>query len=167
MVGVILHAEIAHHCCNLYLVNTRCLYLRVFSKHLPLSNLTLCPIIDFANHSSSSTYPQMRPEKVATDIWTDHSNPVVRPHDFVFISPDRQMGCGEELFLKYGSHSSRTLFTEYGFVDESADASGGEVEVSDCLDGILNGKRAEDHIRRLLDEEGYSTYVYSTMSLVT
>ena len=86
---------------------------------------------------------------------------MVKPHDFIFLSPDRPVESGEELFLKYGNHSNRTLFTEYGFVDETADASEGEVDISDCVDVILAGKPAQKRLRTLLDEEGYIGSVFS------
>ena len=72
----------------------------------------MCPILDFANHTSdlSHTYPE--PCKLC-----DQAFPHASSDDLVLLSPkDRSIYPGEEVFIKYGAHSNRTLFTEYGFV---------------------------------------------------
>ncbi|KAI5124551.1 hypothetical protein M0805_003073 [Coniferiporia weirii] len=126
------------------IVNTRCLYSKIFKKNLPLSNLTLCPIIDFANHATSDFLPQVSPRKTSEDA-------LAKPRDFVFLTPGRAVDEGEEVYLKYGSHCNRTLFAEYGFVGECSEPSGGEVEVSDLVNELALSKS----VSNLLDEQGY------------
>lgn len=135
-------------------MNTRCLYLRLFSSdlHLPLSNLTLCPIVDFANHTASFSLPQIYPRDISSIVFADDQH-------FSFISPSCNTRAGEELYLRYGGHCNRTLFTEYGFVDDDADARDCEVDVSDIVETLLRSTaRFGDEMRRTLEKEGYLRY---------
>jgi len=69
----------------------------------------MCPILDFANHTNN-------PEPCKAELY-DQAFPRASGDDLVLLSPkDKSIYPGEEVFLKYGAHSNRTLFTEYGFV---------------------------------------------------
>lgn len=62
---------------------------------------------------------------------------------------------GQELFLRYGKHSNRTLFVQYGFVDTSPEKEG-EVDVTDILDDIIGAKGpVGTWMTEVLEEEGY------------
>lgn len=75
----------------------------------------MCPILDFANHTNN--LPHTYPEPSRAEIW-DQSPSNGFGDDFVLLSPkDKTLYPGEEVFLKYGAHSNRTLFTEYGFIN--------------------------------------------------
>ncbi len=77
--------------------------------------MTMCPILDFANHTNHLPYafPQPSSAEVLDQAPTKYTG-----DDFILLSPkDKILYPGEEIFLKYGAHSNRTLFTEYGFVN--------------------------------------------------
>jgi hypothetical protein len=77
------------------------------------ANVTLCPILDFANH----------------DWYHSHIQPVseldirnTRPKDkeyFQFLATEHiaEVEVGKEVRLRYGGHSNQSLFVEYGFVN--------------------------------------------------
>lgn len=101
---------------NFLLVNTRCIFHRLKVKESDPDNMSLCPILDFANHSSSC--PSARPAVSEADIWG--VSPKVYSCDFGLNSPPKcSIESGEQLFLQYGLHPNRILFTEYGFVEIS------------------------------------------------
>lgn len=114
-------------------VNTRCLYHQLKPPKSHPDNISLCPLLDTANHS-----------------FLPH---VFRPTDnnkgsLSFISPpDRPIEPNEELFLKYGNHANRTLFAEYGFVVENHPFP--EVDTQDILEPMLLSHRDT------LEREGY------------
>lgn len=128
-------------------VNTRCIYSNIFRKDLPLSNLTMFPIVDFANHST--TLPRVTWKRPSKDARTSRGGNTFKAHDYAFLPPERTLEEGEEVYLKYGDHSNRTMFCEYGFVDESADQ---EVDVSDLVDDLITKKSASGLIKELLLE---------------
>ncbi|KAL5490358.1 hypothetical protein ACEPAI_5191 [Sanghuangporus weigelae] len=134
-------------------VNSRSLYMDIFRRKLPFSNLTLCPLIDFANHTSSSSLPRAKWRDAPKSV-RDHRvvGGPLKAYDYCFLPPDQTMSEGDELFLKYGEHSNRTLFAEYGFVD---DGGGREVDVSDLVDGLVNKKRSRNLICELLSDAAY------------
>jgi len=88
----------------------------------------MCPILDFANHTSDlpHTYPELCKAELC-----DQAFPHASGDDLVLLSPkDRSIYPGEEVLLKYGAHSNRTLFTEYGFV--------GNIDLDALENGQLN-----------------------------
>ncbi|KAF8921324.1 hypothetical protein CPB85DRAFT_1270290 [Mucidula mucida] len=128
-------------------VNTRGIYLRLKSKQSDPDNLTLCPILDMANHSSHLPHMSPRPSKA-------HGGPSLR--GMSFISPSEvHLDVDREVFLKYGSHGNRLLFTEYGFSisTESIKAGemDGEVDISDILEELLDSS----YLKRALEAENY------------
>ncbi|THH05238.1 hypothetical protein EW145_g4942 [Phellinidium pouzarii] len=136
-------------------VNTRCIYSKIFTENLPLSNLTMCPIIDLANHTVSTFLPQLIPQATTDNVWATPEDCLLKPCDFTFLTPAQAVDNGNELYLKYGGHCNRTLFVEYGFVDEHSDHAGGEVDVSDLVCELILQKTAGKEIKGLLDTEGY------------
>ncbi|KAG7452533.1 SET domain-containing protein [Guyanagaster necrorhizus] len=138
-------------------VNTRCIYQRLKAKQSDPDNFTMCPILDFANHSAHLSH--MSPCPSNADRW--NVSPRQRfGEDMVFISPaDKRLGIDEEIFLKYGAHSNQTLFVEYGFVlPISSDALScgevdGEVDVFDFVEPLFTNKA--NHLQELLERENY------------
>jgi ribosomal lysine N-methyltransferase 2 len=102
-------------------VNTRCVYHRVSPSPSHPDNLTLCPLLDLANHTSSPAHASRTP--IPT-----------------FYSPSTsQLNKGDEVYLRYGPHSNITLFAEYGFVEENP-SNGGQLDVSDILELLFHKK---------------------------
>ncbi|KAK0228519.1 hypothetical protein IW262DRAFT_1490536 [Armillaria fumosa] len=138
-------------------VNTRCIYQRLKARQSDPDNFTMCPVLDFANHSAHLPHMSPRPSNA------DKLNVPPRQRfgeDMIFISPaDKHLDVNEEIFLKYGAHSNRTLFVEYGFVlpiSSEALICGevdGEVDVFDFMESLLTNKG--NHLQELLDRENY------------
>ncbi|KAF9532962.1 hypothetical protein CPB83DRAFT_846676 [Crepidotus variabilis] len=96
-------------------VNTRCIYHRLAKTRSHPDNMTLCPILDFANHTPKEPYTYPRASQA--ELW--NTGPSRKfGENFILQSP---ASCivppGTELFLRYGMHANSTLFTEYGFVN--------------------------------------------------
>ncbi|KDR81593.1 hypothetical protein GALMADRAFT_239640 [Galerina marginata CBS 339.88] len=143
-------------------VNTRCVYHRLAKTRSDQDNMTLCPILDFANHTT--TPPYTLPQATHAELWdTGPSTKRKFGDDFVLLSPSTASSSrGGELFLRYGAHSNATLFAEYGFVNLPSpewthdEASGGEVELGHLVEDLFRG-RAEvgSWMKEVLVEEGY------------
>lgn len=120
-------------------VNTRSVHHDLTQNQRDPDNLSLCPILDLANHH----YDDSR----AT---TRHPIPTFRsPSECHFKE-------GDEVFLKYGTHSNRFLFQHYGFVCE------GEMEkcisVDDAFDRLIlsvRSAKSRERIEALLREADY------------
>jgi len=95
------------------------------------------------------------------------SNPVTAPSahgdDFPFLGSEKgDIKLGEEIYLTYGAHSNRTLFTEYGFINDVSPEcirSGeypGEIDVQQIIEELF-GSQAEIGVwmRKVLEDEGY------------
>ncbi|KAJ4487977.1 SET domain-containing protein [Lentinula aciculospora] len=92
-------------------VNTRCIYYQVKNSPADPDNITLCPILDFANHSSHLPCMSPPPPSVKRNFRS------TRCLDLSLLSPsDSPIDADCELYLKYGGHCNRVLFAEYGFV---------------------------------------------------
>jgi hypothetical protein len=64
---------------------------------------------------------------------------------------------GDEIFLKYGTHSNLFLFLHYGFVCESK-AMEGSVDVDDVFDQVIlstKDRKSCKVIKKLLQEFNY------------
>ncbi|KAI9064369.1 SET domain-containing protein [Trametes sanguinea] len=147
-------------------VNTRCIYYRLRQNRSDPDNFTLCPILDFANHGPEVTH--IFPV-VESDIWdvtiprAPSSLKRAKTDPFVFFGPsDSGVPSGQELLLKYGAHSNRFLFVEYGFVnsfDEGAALDGrypGEVDVQELVEDLIaQVGPAKALIKSTLEEAGY------------
>jgi hypothetical protein len=143
-----------HH---FWTVNTRSVYYRVRASQADPDNITLCPLLDFANHTASG--PHMKPTS---------GNGAKRPRtlkagDVMLMSPaDLSVEEDQEMYLIYGSHPNKRLFVEYGFIVRfSAEAlcSGrffGEVDVQDLVENIFQ-QRGEigEWMKGMLVKEGY------------
>ncbi|KIJ69446.1 hypothetical protein HYDPIDRAFT_106062 [Hydnomerulius pinastri MD-312] len=138
-------------------VNTRCIYYRLKPLKNDPDNLTMCPILDFANHTLDK--PHITPVPSNADIW--NAAPVKSIGDgFKFLSPDNAtIREGDEIYLTYGSHSNKTLFVEYGFVNDipkDIPRITGEVDVQDILEEIVSeNPRLGGVVKDVLVTEGY------------
>ncbi|KAG1789836.1 uncharacterized protein HD556DRAFT_758690 [Suillus plorans] len=136
-------------------VNTRCIYYRLKASKEDPDNLTLCPILDFANHTPNRLH-SMTPAPSEADIW---DSAPVKQIGFRFLSPaDASVQEGEEIFLAYGAHPNRTLFVEYGFVNESlgnVEITDGEVDVQDVVDSLILDHKSGVFVKSVLEDEGY------------
>lgn len=148
------------------LVNTRCLYLRLFTEDFEHSNLTLAPIVDFANHASSPNLPSLQP--LVLENTNAKKRRVFREIDkFTFCSPLLPVKAKDELFLKYGDHCNKTLFTEYGFVDPGS-VGDGEVDVADVVNELIRGANdSRGNLKRFLEDYGYIQYAILPAILMT
>ncbi|EAU88556.2 hypothetical protein CC1G_04262 [Coprinopsis cinerea okayama7 len=142
-------------------VNTRCIYYRVAPMKSDPDNLTLCPILDFANHSP--VHPSTSPLPTKCDIWNIAPRPG-QGDDFTLSSPPRvTVARGEELYLRYGYHSNQFLFAEYGFVsllslaERCRENSGyGNVNITPVVEDLFASRgRVGERMKTLLKEEGY------------
>jgi hypothetical protein len=84
-----------------------------------INNVTLCPVVDLANHISDITRATTKSPTRA------------------FYSPPVLLKAESEVFLKYGNHSNRVLFVEYGFVEENS-YDGAEADAQDIVESLLN-----------------------------
>ncbi|KAF8844979.1 SET domain-containing protein [Paxillus ammoniavirescens] len=138
-------------------VNTRCIYYRLKPLKMDPDNLTMCPILDFANHTPLR--PQMTLVPSKADVW--NAAPVKSIGDGLkFISAEAAMiQEGDEIHLTYGSHSNKTLFVEYGFVNachEYESHLSGEVDVEDVVDELVfQDLPLGELIKDVLVAEGY------------
>ncbi|KAJ7109358.1 hypothetical protein C8R44DRAFT_802311 [Mycena epipterygia] len=133
-------------------VNTRCIYHRLKGTRSHPDNLTLCPILDFANHAVAG--PCMKPR--LSDAERSNAPPIPRLGDsLTLLSPDTPTKAGDELYLTYGAHSNRTLFVEYGFVAACApDDPRAEVDVQDLVEHLFQGNEGEAK-KKMLQDSGY------------
>ncbi|KAG2132498.1 uncharacterized protein EDB93DRAFT_1176375 [Suillus bovinus] len=136
-------------------VNTRCIYYRLKASREDPDNLTLCPILDFANHTPNGLH-SMIPAPSEADIWDAAP---VKPTGFGFLSPaDASVQEGEEIFLAYGAHPSRTLFIEYGFVNKllsNVEITDGEVDVQDVVESLILDHKSGVFVKSVLQDKGY------------
>jgi hypothetical protein len=151
------------------LVNTRCVYHRLKPERAHPDNLTLIPIIDFANHRPR---PHAVPLPTNADIFD--ASPTGFGEPFSLVTPaGASIEAGEEVFFQYGRHSNSTLFVEYGFVnDYTAEqvATGdfeADADVQDLMEALF-AERGEvgTWMRGVLEQEGYWGQVSGVSSLV-
>lgn len=138
-------------------VNTRCIYYRLKHAKTDPDNLTMCPILDFANHTPGQAH--MTPVPSNSDIRN------AAPTDSIgdglkFISPDNvKIEENDEILLTYGLHSNKTLFVEYGFVNlfsKNGPSPRGEVDVQDLAEKyVFIDVRLRESARVALVSEGY------------
>lgn len=111
-------------------VNTRSIYYKFSSSPRSTYNVTLCPLLDFANHPSNDL------ANCGSSVPTFHAPAALAPAD--------------EALLNYGGHPDATLFAEYGFVTGAAARA--QVDVGPELEPLLAREPAK---RELLEEHGY------------
>jgi len=140
-------------------VNTRCIYHRLSSSRTDPDNITLCPILDFANHTTSQIH--MMPRRTDVEPWNLQRYKIVE--DFTLLSPvDVAVEANRELYLTYGAHTNRRLFVEYGFTNaltanpRAQDTSLWEVDVQDVVESLfLKRGTVGAWMKEILTEEGY------------
>jgi len=102
-----------------------------------VEDLTLCPFVDFANHTAN---PQLSSRFVPSYPTPDLKNSDVpsEPLSITFTSPDTPLKIGDEILLEYGFHSNTTLFSEYGFVLRRGELDAGNIDLDDVIEDMLN-----------------------------
>ncbi|KAG8987919.1 hypothetical protein FRB95_010755 [Tulasnella sp. JGI-2019a] len=137
-------------------VNTRCIHYSLNNadrtRSLKDIDLTLCPIIDFANHT-------IKEELTAQVIRNGNSA-------LEFFSAGTAMKKGDEIFLRYGNHNNAVLLAEYGFtisrseqpsklaVGENDTVDGGEINVDDVIEMLFEEKSGQWR-KDILKSRGY------------
>ncbi|KAL4067610.1 hypothetical protein V8B97DRAFT_1949899 [Scleroderma yunnanense] len=137
-------------------VNTRCIFYRLKSSKSDPNNLTMCPVLDFANHSPDKS--NMHPSPNNADIWNFAPIPSIGEGLRFFSKDDVTIEENNEILLKYGCHSNKTLFVEYGFVNEIHDAAvgiDGEVDVRDVVEKCFTDPHRSHVVKDVLEKEGY------------
>lgn len=142
-----------------FAVNTRCVYYQIKASRSDPDNLTMCPILDFANHTNTSKCMSLIPAEPKP--W---STPSLGKSigDLAFLSPRCVIQEGEEVTLCYGAHSNLKLFVEYGFVNETSEAAvssdehDGEVDVQDIVEQLFQARGTLGlWMKNKLEENGY------------
>ena len=126
--------------------------------------MTLCPILDFANHTTRAPYTTPKPTNA--EIW--NTGPLGKGKygdNFILLSPSETTLPNEELFLRYGAHPNSTLFTEYGFVNiskpydgahDSDDYHDPQIELAGAIESLFTKRGAIGAwLQEKLDAEGY------------
>ncbi|CAG7849029.1 SubName: Full=Uncharacterized protein {ECO:0000313/EMBL:CCA67122.1} [Serendipita indica DSM 11827] len=121
-------------------VNTRSLYYSCKRAKSHQDNITLCPLLDFANHSFSAT-------NFNSSYYRKNGHPIP-----TMLAPAKGLQAGEQLFLLYGFHSNPTLFTEYGFTDEHAPK---EIQIDQAIEDLFQRDDEGKEKRELLESHGY------------
>ncbi|KAG8906054.1 hypothetical protein FRB99_007711 [Tulasnella sp. 403] len=131
-------------------VNTRCIHYSLDGSNTKRSlkdiDLTLCPIIDFANH----TIIHRRAAQV-----TRKAN-----GSLVLRSPPQEMKKGEEILLHYNSNSNATLFAEYGFViprptvEDDDMIPGADINVDDIVESLFTDQEGMCK-KGIIESRGY------------
>ncbi|KAJ8463164.1 hypothetical protein ONZ51_g10435 [Trametes cubensis] len=152
--------------CSQTILNTRCIFYRIRQNRSDPDNFTLCPILDFANHGTERTH--IFPV-VESEIWgtagqrAPAGRKKAKADAFAFYGPsDITVSQGRELLLKYGAHSNRFLFSEYGFVtrfrpsDISSGSFEGEVDVQEFVEEMIDkAGPIKTVIKFTLEDSGY------------
>lgn len=142
----------------IWTVNTRCVYYRVRKARSDPDNISLCPVLDFANHTASGPHMISMPSNNVQEIYS-----WMKSGDITLVSPAGQnTGKNEEMYLVYGGHPNRTLFVEYGFIvhfSMEALVNGqffGEVEVQSLVESLFRQRgKVGKWMKDILIREGY------------
>ncbi len=135
-------------------VNTRSLYIPLLLPSPPSptpsteqNNHSLCPLLDFVNHSSSDSQAcllQFVPPKNGPSTSYGSS--------FRLVSPkDRMLDSGEEVTFSYGARGDEVLFSEYGFVPFQAHPQLGKENIK--AEQELENHWAEIDVSWYIEEE--------------
>lgn len=129
------------------------MYQRLKSSRSDPDNLTLCPILDFANHRASNYHVQPRPSDAET--WDAAPHRRLGDNLTLIVSPGIYVEAGQELFLQYGAHSNVTLYAEYGFALPITKDLPLEVDLHDIIEGILSKSPVGTETKVILEQERY------------
>ncbi|KAF8741349.1 Oxidoreductase family, C-terminal alpha/beta domain, partial [Rhizoctonia solani] len=125
-------------------VNTRCLYHELGFPQ-PSDNVTMCPILDFANHTPIDSLSITQDEFALGDGMA-----------FSTLGP---MKNGDQVYLRYGGHSNAFLFSEYGFVLplglQGAHITDGEIVIDPDLEEQFEGAKNSQLKQELLRDRNY------------
>ncbi|KAH7344599.1 hypothetical protein B0J17DRAFT_636045 [Rhizoctonia solani] len=125
-------------------VNTRCLY-HSLDYVQSSDNVTMCPILDFANHTPM----------VSLSITQDE----FALGDGMAFSTSGPVNEGDQIYLRYGGHSSAFLFSEYGFVlhpgRKDTHMIDGEIVVDFDVEELLRGAKDFKLKEELLKDRNY------------
>lgn len=139
-------------------VNTRCIYYRIKESRRDEENVTLCPILDFANHNWHHSHIQ---PVSGSDL--RNARPKAK-EDFRFLATEHtaEVEVGKEVCLRYGGHSNQNLFVEYGFVNAVGNEemeSGrypAEVDVQNIMVDLFERQGTTGSwMQTILENEGY------------
>lgn len=138
-------------------VNTRCIYYRLKHAKTDPDNLTMCPILDFANHTPGQAHMIPFPSNSKTQSAAP-VNPI--GDGLKFVSSDHvKIEENDEILLTYGLHSNKTLFVEYGFVNpfsKNGPSPSGEVDVQDLVEKhVFIDVQLREAVKVTLVAEGY------------
>jgi len=148
--------------CLFFPVNTRCIYYRIKENRADEANVTLCPILDFANHDWHDSHIQPVSDY---GVWNTRSK---ARDTFQFLATKRiaEVEVDGEVCLKYGGHSNQSLFAEYGFVNvvSNEDMESGtyptEVDVQAIVVDLFKGWGCVGTwMQTTLENEGYWGWV--------
>ncbi|KAJ1311048.1 hypothetical protein OPQ81_009553 [Rhizoctonia solani] len=125
-------------------VNTRCLY-HDLDFLQSSDNVTMCPILDFANHTSMDSVSIIQDEFALGDGMA-----------FSTSSPIKE---GDQIYLRYGGHSNAFLFSEYGFVLpldlKKAHITNAEITIDSDVEELLRGAKNFKCKEQLLKDKNY------------
>lgn len=124
--------------------------------------MTLCPILDFANHTAIS--PHTMPKPTNGEIWDTGPLGKKTGEQFILLAPSTApTAVGDEIYLRYGMHSNATLFAEYGFVmasDEQSETFSEELELQGPIESLFKGRgEVGQWMKECLIAEGYWGWV--------
>ncbi|KAG9128163.1 hypothetical protein FRC07_003992 [Ceratobasidium sp. 392] len=137
-------------------VNTRCVYHDLGFQQSD-DNMTMCPLLDFANHTPLQSMSITKDEFALCDGMAFSSSTHLKP--------------GDEVHLRYGGHSNAVLFTEYGFVlpidTRNAHTINGEMSIDFDVEELF--KLCQDHATKsqLLKDWNYWGYVVTALCSLT
>ncbi|KAG8756245.1 hypothetical protein FRC14_003260 [Serendipita sp. 396] len=121
-------------------VNTRSLYYGCKRSRSHQDNITMCPLLDFANHSLGAT-------NFNTSEFRRAGHPIP-----TMIAPKNGLRSEEQVYLLYGFHSNQTLFVEYGF---TASISPPELSIDSRVVTRFGKTEGGAEKRALLEARGY------------
>ncbi|KEP55132.1 RuBisCO LSMT substrate-binding protein [Rhizoctonia solani 123E] len=125
-------------------VNTRCLY-HDLGFVQSSENVTMCPILDFANHTSMYSLSITQGEFALGDEMA-----------FSTSTPVKE---GDQIYLRYGPHSNAFLFCEYGFVlpldVKDARIADGEIVIDSDVEELLRNANDFKLKEELLKDRNY------------
>jgi hypothetical protein len=142
-----------------FVVNTRCVYHQLRPSQSHPDNITLCPVMDFANHSPS--HPRMTLLPAMSKLPRSVAPTTRNNGDMTFVCHAENLEYDQEIFITYGQHPQRKLFVEYGFVNDetnvfSESAAEGEVDLQDLIELLfLEAGENRLYLENLLSTNGY------------